>query len=336
MTGKFMSVILAMFLTIAGGLGNLFHFDTSSLPNVVKPAENTQFQPTGEWELVFEDTFDGDKLDTTKWHYGYKEEGIRRGGYWVDDAVFVKDGNLVIRTDYREDGKFGPGWYTGAIETSKSTYKAKEEDVQPDTFKGFSGQYGYYEVRCKVPESIGIWAAYWLMPDSNFKQDVPGSGADGAEIDIFESPFMYQKTYKQTVSHAVHIDGYGADIKSSGSPQQFVKNLYSEFHTYALEWNENEYIFYVDGMETWRNSKTTKEQDRDENGNPYDTIAHCMEYMILSVEVGGEEIDGVVTPGKVKGEDGSMQNHWSGDASKNDKSKKYDFLVDYVKVYQKI
>lgn len=334
MTSKFMSFVLAMFLTVAAGLGNLFHFETG-MPTPVKAAENTQFQGGDGWELVFEDNFDGDSLDKTKWHYGYKEEGVRRGGYWVDDAILVEDGNLIIRTNYREDGKFGPGWYTGAIETSKSTYKADEDDVNPEYFKGFEGQYGYYEVRCKVPESVGIWAAYWLMPSSNFKGDVPGTGADGAEIDIFESPFMYEGVFKQKINHAVHIDGYGKELKTSGSePHFYVKNLYSEFHTFAMEWNENEYIFYVDGMETWRNSKTIKEKDVDENGNPFDTVAHCMEYMILSVEVGGGEINGVVTPGKVM-EDGEIKTYWSGDASINDQSKNYDFLVDYVKVYQR-
>lgn len=333
MTSKFISIVLALYLTIAAGLGNLFKFDVSGLPILVKPADQTEFQGGDGWDLVFEDQFEGDRLDTTKWHYGYKEEGVRRGGYWVDDAVSVQGGNLTIRTDYREDGKFGPGWYTGTVETSKSTYKAKEEDVQPGTFKGFSGQYGYYEVRCKVPKSLGIWAAFWLMPDSNFKQDVAGSGADGAEIDIFESPFLYESVFKQSVAHAVHIDGYGDAIKSSGSPNVFVKNLYSEFHTYAMEWNETEYIFYVDGMETWRMNKTIKEKDRDANGNPYDTVAHCPEYMILSVEVGGAEIDGVVSPGKVM-EDGKVETHWSGDASKNDQTQNYDFIVDYVRVYQ--
>lgn len=331
MTGKFMSAILAIWLTVLSAIG----INTNT--TVIKPADEPQFKATGDWNLVFEDNFDGDKLDMTKWRYGYNEEGIRRGGYWVDDAISVKDGNLNIRTDYRNDGKFGKGWYTGAIETSKKTFEDRDTTTPPtaeeSAYKGFSGQYGYYEVRCKVPAAVGIWAAYWLMPDSNFKDDIMGTGKDGSEIDIFESPFMYTP-YKQSISHAVHIDGYGEGLKSTGSDQYFIKNLYNDFHTFALEWNESEYIFYIDGTETWRNSKTGKEKDRDANGKPYDTVAQCMEYMILSVEVGGGTIDGVVTPGKEKQGD-EIVTHWSGDASKNKTDKAYDFLVDYVKVYQK-
>ncbi|MEG2720567.1 MAG: glycoside hydrolase family 16 protein [Oscillospiraceae bacterium] len=330
MTGKFITAILAIWLTILTGLG-INHTGVT----LVKPADNTQFKASGDWKLTFEDNFDGDTFDHTKWHYGYKEEGVRRGGYWVDDAVSVKDGNLIIKTDYRKDGKFGAGWYTGAIETSKSSYDDKTEAEINKDYKGFSGKYGYYEVRCKVPKAIGIWSAFWLMPDNNFKNDTFGTGKDGAEIDVFESPYLSAKTYKESVAHAVHIDGYGEKLKSSGSDMQFVKGLYDEFHTFALEWNETEYIFYVDGMQTWKNSKTVKPKDVDKSGNPYDTVAEVMEYMILSVEVGGSTIDGVVTPGKVLDENKQQVTFWSGDASLNDTEKSYDFIVDYVKVYQK-
>lgn len=313
MTSKFMSTIIAFVLSVCGLLG------INVQPQLVKPTDTAQFQAKDGWKLVFEDNFEGDSLDKTKRQYGFKE-GIRRGGYWVEDAVFVNDGNLTIRTDYRKDGKLGEGWYSGKIETSSKSFEGSTAD--PD-FKSFSSKYGYYEVRCKVPEIYGSWAAFWLMPDNNFKDDTLGTGEDGAEIDIFESPFMYNKVMKNTVSHAVHIDGYGKDLKSLGSPQSYVKSLYDEFHTFAFEWNENEYIFYVDGMETWR----TKDK--------VDTVSQVTEYLMLSVEVGGEEIDGVVTPGKVKDENGKIVDHWTGNTEKNDKEKNYDFIVDYVRVFQK-
>lgn len=49
------------------------------------------------------------------------------------------------------------------------------------------------------------------------------------------------------------------------------------------------------------------------------------EYMILSVEVGGAN----------DGEKPTSYKFWCGDSSKNDKSKAYDFVVDYVRVYKK-
>ena len=34
----------------------------------------------------------------------------------------------------------------------------------------------------------------------------------------------------------------------------YVKNLYTEFHTFGCLWTESEYIFYIDGVESGRTS----------------------------------------------------------------------------------
>ena len=54
------------------------------------------------FELVWEDEFEGDKLDTSKWYYPWWETE-RKGGYWHEDMVSVKDGNLVVTTAYFEE-----------------------------------------------------------------------------------------------------------------------------------------------------------------------------------------------------------------------------------------
>lgn len=273
------------------------------------------------YELTFEDNFDGDSFNTEYWRYPYAEEGVRKGGYWVNDAVSVHDGNLYITTDYREDGQFGPGWYSGCIETSVETYGGDETGAA-EGHKGFSQTHGYFEVRCKVPEIVGSWAAFWMMPDSNFKNDTFGTGEDGAEIDIFESADAYltNKRLHNSITHAIHIDGYGEELKSLGSDYYYIKDLYEDYHTYGLLWTPDEYVFYVDGHETWRT------QDK------VGTVAQVSHYMMLSMEVGGGTDDnGNPIPGKDK--DGNIW--WCGDVTTNDQTKKYDFVVDYVRVYQK-
>ena len=51
--------------------------------------------------------------------------------------------------------------------------------------------------------------------------------------------------------HALHWDGYGKDHKSEGKVVK-VPGVMEDCHTFALWWKADEYMFYVDGKETWR------------------------------------------------------------------------------------
>ena len=260
-----------------------------------------------DFELVWSDEFDGDKLDKSKWTYIWWETE-RKGGYWHEDMVEVKDGNLVISADYFDEPlgnyhydkwkdqinfkEYKPGWYTGAI-SSINIYEQK---------------YGYFEVRCKLPVAQGLWSAFWMMNDK--VEDVDGSGQDGTEVDIFES-FYYKDHWwgaGDAVISGIHYDGYGSDSKGDSVGKWLVENNpYKEFNTYGLEWNENEYIFYINGVETGRLSTGGVSK------NP--------EYLILSCEVAGE--NGVAWADR----------HGTGKIDIKD-GESADFIVDYVRVYQ--
>lgn len=280
-------------------------------------------------KIVWFEDFKGDQLDETKWHRGFApEEGkssvVRKGGFWTEDATFVKDGNLVIRTDYRENGELGAGWYTGAIETAEKTY---HDNGVNEVAGKFSQKYGYFEIRCILPPIIGGWAAYWLMPIDNFEGDKIGNpdeflnrGTDGTEIDIFESPYFSEKGKgKNNVSHAVHYDCYEYTKSASKGSVKVKGNPYEEFHTYGLEWTENYYKFYVDGKCTWT-IKDTGYTNRDGEKVAHNIVSQIEEYIILSVEI--------VAP---DGSGGTMG--WCGDPQLNDKSAQYDFVVDYISVF---
>lgn len=211
-----------------------------------------------DYELVYADEFDGAALDHAKWRR-HNDEGVRRGGYWTEDMVSVRDGNLVITTKYREDGKFGPGWYTGAIST---------EGI-------FEQAFGYYECRCILPKGQGLWSAFWLMnPDVG---KVLGDATQGTEIDVFESPFYHLgKGFNNKVTSNLHYNGYGLMTRYWNiGVFNLDNNPYENYNTYGLLWTPDEYIIYI-------------------NGNPvgsshYGGVSKKPEYMILSCEVEGAE-----------------------------------------------
>ncbi len=241
-----------------------------------------------KFELVFEEQFNGE-LDKTLWsgidRLPDGKTTVRRGGYWNNDLAYTENGNLIIKLKYLEEGLDGggAGWYSAGIDTST------------DNTNGFEQKYGYFECRCILPKCEKSWAAFWLMNYETFNCD--GSGEDGTEIDVFES-FYYGDFINNKVSSNLYYDGYGEGKQSKGSVKNLVRgNPYEEFNTYGLEWNENEYIFYINGVETYRTN--------------FGGVSKNPEFMLLSVEfeMGNEN-------------------------RKISKDLEAEFIVDYVRAYQ--
>ena len=70
----------------------------------LKPAKPGKELDLSEFTLTFEEHFDGNSINSDIWnHY---RQGVRKGGYWDENQAFVKDSNLIIRTEYKEDGKY--------------------------------------------------------------------------------------------------------------------------------------------------------------------------------------------------------------------------------------
>lgn len=298
MFSKIIRIVVSVLMTISPTLPHLF-----GLPAIPSGQE---LNLNDRFELVWQDEFDGDELDKSKWCTEWWVT-MRKGGYWHEDLVSVKDGNLVITTAYFDEplenyyeDKWGdtidfeeykPGWYSACITTNGT----------------FEQTYGYFECRCILPKSTGMWSAFWMMNEGVYNVD--GSGQDGTEVDIFES--MYYKDawlgYGDAVISGIHYDGYGEGHNGDSIDKWFAENPYEEFNTYGLEWNKDEYIFYINGVETGRLSTGGVSQ------NP--------EYLLLSCEVAGE--NGVAFADR---HGVGKMNMEPGDTA--------EFIVDYVRVYQ--
>ncbi|MBQ3087495.1 MAG: glycoside hydrolase family 16 protein [Clostridia bacterium] len=242
-----------------------------------------------KFTLTFEEEFEGE-LDRSVWsgHYTWGQTSeIRKGSYWNQYLAKTEDGNLIIPLTYLSEGMGGKGagWYSAGIDTDS------------DSPNGFSQKYGYFECRCILPKCAPAWAAFWLMNDGVFNED--GNGRDGTEIDIFESD-CYGDRQENAVTSNLHFDGYGEMHQAMGAKKFLIKgNPYEEFNTYGLEWNENEYIFYINGKETFRTD--------------FGGVSQNEEYLILSLELGGEN---------------AVPN------TQMNTQESYEFVVDYVRVYQ--
>lgn len=277
MFNKFFASLLAVLMTVLQFLGIAYY-------------PFGQKVDMDKFELTFSDEFDAE-LDRSVWsgHYVWGNDSQpRKGAYWNTNLAYTEDGSLIIPMKYLTEGMggTGEGWYSAGIDTDS------------DAVNGFSQKYGYFEVRCILPDCPTAWAAFWLMNDGVYEAD--GSGQDGTEIDIFESDCI-DDTVKNAVTSNLHFDGYGEAHQKMGAKKFLIKgNPYEEYNTYGLEWNENEYIFYINGVESYRTD--------------FGGVSKNPEYLILSYEMGGE--DGVA-------QDSSL-----------DKTREYRYIVDYVRVYQ--
>lgn len=260
-----------------------------------------------DFELVWCDEFNGTELDRSKWGFSWWITE-RKGGYWHEDMVSVKDGNLVIRAEYLDEPlenyyadkfpdmnmpEYKPGWYTGKVTT-----RGLHEFL-----------YGYFEVRCILPAATGMWSAFWMMNEGVYNVD--GSGKDGTEVDVFES-FNYKDHWwgNDCVTTGIHFDGYNEGHQGDTIGNAFIKNNpYEEYNTYGVEWNKDEYIFYLNGVETGRLSTGGVSQ------NP--------EYLLLSCEFAGE--NGVQFSDR----------HGTGEIDKTpEENWPAEFKIDYVRCYQ--
>ncbi len=181
-------------------------------------------EAAANWSLVWSDEFNGSSLDTSKWT---AETGTGSGGWGNNELeyytnrsqnVSVSGGNLAITA--RKEAYGGMNYTSARIKTQG--------------MKSFT--YGRIEARIKLPSGQGLWPAFWMLGNNITSVGWPKCG----EIDIMER--VNNNSY---VNGTVHWDSNGqADYgQISGSID------FSQFHTYAIEWDANYIRWFVDGVQ---------------------------------------------------------------------------------------
>ena len=233
------------------------------------------------YTLVFEDEFNGDSLDLDAWKY--VASGPSRGGFNSPDQVKVENGNLIMKAEYT-DGDYGEGWY-GADIALIDWYKQ-----------------GYFEIKCKCNPGGGFWSAFWIQASHPYEAQYSKGGVGGAELDIFEAMSWDDTFGKNSVTQTIHCAGVGGvqeGFQSRVLGSFYANNIYDEYNTYGLKWTEDEYIFYVNGVETARSTFG-------------DGVSQVEEQVRVSLCIpAAEELDKL---------DKETYNS--------------DFVIDYVKIYQ--
>ncbi len=164
--------------------------------------------------------------------------------------------------------------------------------------------YGKVVVSAKVPEGQGLWPAIWMMPT---KENIYGQWPKCGEIDIMEILGHQTDTAYTTIHYGnPHAEQQGKLKLENGS-------FSDGFHEYCVEWEPGEMRFYVDGVNTLvANDWFTAIEGEDEK--PFPAPFDQDFYLQLNLAVGGT---------------------WPGNPDETTDFDKAEFVVDYVRVYQK-
>lgn len=195
--------------------------------NVPPPSANI---PVG-YQFVFRDEFDAARLDTSEWEYRYPNSQYLAG--FTDNASVVQPGDGFLHLATRFDGS---KFLIGMIQ-SKETF-----------------QYGYFEARIRFQSLQGHHGAFWLQSPL-YGQFLDDPGRSGAEIDIIE--FFGNGRTQADAQHNVYWNAYASPERQHRQHNLNIRRnvgaeLSDDFHLFALLWTENEYVFFIDGVETWR------------------------------------------------------------------------------------
>tara|TARA_Y100001960_G_C14671473_1_gene826230 strand:+ start:70 stop:1059 length:990 start_codon:yes stop_codon:yes gene_type:complete len=239
--------------------------------------------------LNWNDEFNIDSLDQRFWNIEIMGPGANNNesqSYTNNpDNISVNNGYLYIRA--KKDNPFDPnqpGYTSGRINT-----KSKIEL-----------QYGYWEIRAKLPYGIGTWPAIWML---NSKIDSIGWPNCG-EIDIME----HVGYDPDRIFFSIHnADLYG---NVGGTNQQGIFNyngIENDFHTYAIEWDSTSIKGYVDNNLFYNYNRS---EISNYNSWPYDSPF----FLIINLAIGGE---------------------WGGQQGIDNSIFPASFIVDYVRMFKK-
>lgn len=217
------------------------------------------------YRLVWSDEFEGNEVNTANWtHWVTGNPFNNELQYYTarKDNSTIEDGVLyIVAKEENYTAQDGTRQYTSARINTKGKVDFK---------------YGRVEARAQMPVGQGIWPAIWMLPTDNVYGGWPNSG----EIDIMEylghEPRVVHGTlhYTRADSPSHHFEGSSYTLPSG--------NFSDDFHTFALEWDETEMRWYVDGVQyrVHRNWSTF--------GHDYPAPFDQRFHLLLNLAVGGD------------------------------------------------
>ena len=186
------------------------------------------------WQLIWEDDFNGNSLDQTKWvhdigtgsQYGMWGWGNGELQYYQSQNTTIYNGVATITVNEEPAGLVDSWGNTSYYSSSKITTKGI-----------FDFRYGKVEARIKSLDGEGFWPAFWLMPLEDIRWP------QGGEIDILEN----RGRITNISSSALHFGKKWGD-KSTLVGEVLIPsyaNFQDTFHSITFRWEQDKLSFFL-------------------------------------------------------------------------------------------
>jgi beta-glucanase (GH16 family) len=186
-------------------------------PRLIVETEKRRATPAGPWNLVFDDEFDGNALDRSKWSVG---NFTGQGNFYTPTNVLLRNGILRLRAS------------------------AANHSAMVHTHGHLDFTYGRVEVSMRAPRGQGLWPSVWMRP-SDLVWPYP-------EIDLVEMWLTDDPSdlYDERTAWLNYHWYDAAGIHHSAHTHHRPGPDFSEgFHQFAVEWEPGAIRFYIDGVQ---------------------------------------------------------------------------------------
>jgi Glycosyl hydrolases family 16 len=201
------------------------------------------------FELEFEDTFDGDDLETTHWlpyylpHWSSRERSAAR--------YVVRDGLLRLRIEEDQkpwcpelDGELRvsslqTGELAGPVGSTVGQHRFSDAAVvreQQPTVRLYTPLYGRIELRARANDDPRAMVALWMI-----RYDEPERSSEICVCEIFG-----REMGEDSALVGVGVHPFGDERIVDDFSKVRVEIDARDFHVYAVEWTPDDVTFFVD------------------------------------------------------------------------------------------